>query len=465
MRCVPSIALGLLLVLLAGTRSVEADSKGGPGPGRPIWPKPGQKDTQLYDRAMRIQSGMWWHLSPEGLLAEKHRPHATYAELSHDVLYLHDAAIWTGCYAASQAARWHVTRDPDALAQVRHLAKGLSTLTRVTGIPGCLVRNAGRPLPGKPVPPDTHPSRAMEGLRFKSDASRDQLAGVTLGWWAIARWVDDPEVVAEARAQLRDIAVRLKKHGMWMRDHQGRKTKHGEMRANVEYLGFVRNGPLAAIGLATILTAKDLNPDSQFLKYAVHDLCERQDWDRALSEQHSFLGSMMTNTNVNMVTLALTTLAFSSHGNARHRGRMGMQELRKATVGWWNAGTCACFLLARLVGDERKLLGEIRATLHAMPEEETVPAKVQQWFEREIVPIQHRSIVSGWAWKENVRLFAHPQPGTGPSTKIVHTRADYLFAYWLTRAAGHMQPRVGPGADPRARCAIRYPPWRTAGQR
>ena len=320
------------------------------------------------------------------------------------------------------------------------------------------MRNVGRPLPGT-SPPDTFPSRAMPGLRFKSDVSRDQLAGVTLGWWAIARWVDDPRIQAEAKEQMRGIAARLKKHGMWLLDHRGEKTKHGEMRADVEHLPFVKNGPLASIGLATILLARDLNPDAQFLQDAVHDLCDRQDWDVALSEQLTYARFTITNTNANMVTLALTTLAWGSHGSAAHRARMGMRALRKATVGWWNAGICAMNLLARSGWDERELLGEVRATLHAMPESGAVPARSQQWHERRVVPIQHRSIVSGWSWKESTTLYVHPDPAAGASTKRTHTRADWLFAYWLTRAAGHLRPQVGPGADPRARCAVRLPPW------
>lgn len=463
MRCLASAPVLLLLALLLGGGEARAGG-GGPGPGRPIWPQPGQKDCQLYEKAMRIQARMWRHLSPEGLLVEIHRSNATPAQLSHDAIALGDAAIWTGCYAASQAARWHVTRDPDALAQVRHLARGLAALTAVTGQPGCLSRSVGRPIPGETAYAEAAISPTGSGLRFRSDASRDQLSGITLGWALIGHWVDDPEIRALARAELKAIAIRLWHHGMWIVDYGGKRTEYGELRADVRGLPFVRNGPLASIGLAAIVVGSELNPECDLLRKVVRRLCDKEEWDRALSEQHTFFASFLSNTNVNMVTLSLLALALSAEGNASYRAGMGMKVLRRASVGWWNAGICACYLLGNSTMDRRPLIGEIRATLHAMPEQDAPPARYQRWLEREIVPIQHRSIVSGWAWKEAVCLRVTPQPASPLDPNLTNTRADFLFAYWIARAAGALQPREGPGVDPKAhRCPVVYPPWMAGG--
>ena len=133
-RFLGSTKLTIALCLLLGAPAPDAQAaKGGPGPGKPIWPKKGQLDKHLWTKAMSIQSRMWHHLSPEGVLVVRHRRGASAADLSHDALDMADAAVWTGCYAAAQVCRWRVTRDPDALAQVRHLAKGMAALSTVTG--------------------------------------------------------------------------------------------------------------------------------------------------------------------------------------------------------------------------------------------------------------------------------------------------------------------------------------------
>ncbi|MDJ0973565.1 MAG: hypothetical protein QNJ98_03830, partial [Planctomycetota bacterium] len=141
----------LLLVLCLGASPTEARD-GGPGPARPLWPKPGRTDAMLYEKAMTLQAQMWHHISPEGLLVYRHPRGAGPAELSNESIDRADAAIWTGCYAAAQACRWHVTGDADALAQVKVLAEGLANLSRVTGVTGRLARNVGVPIHTPVVP-------------------------------------------------------------------------------------------------------------------------------------------------------------------------------------------------------------------------------------------------------------------------------------------------------------------------
>jgi len=134
------LALLLLLVLVPGPVTAR---EGGPGPQRPIWPPKGKTDRMLYEKACTLQAQMWQHLSPEGLLIVRHRRGARGGDLSHDALFRSDACMWTGCYMAAQACRWRVTHDPDALAQVRYLAKGMAALAAVTGTKGAFARNGG----------------------------------------------------------------------------------------------------------------------------------------------------------------------------------------------------------------------------------------------------------------------------------------------------------------------------------
>ena len=52
----------LFAAALLGALLFAAPAEPGPGPGRPIRPKPGNTDAMLWDKAQRIQARMWHHL-------------------------------------------------------------------------------------------------------------------------------------------------------------------------------------------------------------------------------------------------------------------------------------------------------------------------------------------------------------------------------------------------------------------
>lgn len=453
------LPLLLLLCFSAGTEPASA-ADGGPGPGKPIWPKPGQLDKHLWTKAMSIQSRMWHHISPEGLLIVRHTRGADAAQLSHEALDMADAAVWTGCYAAAQVCRWHVTRDPDALAQVRRLAEGMTALSTVTGVKGAFARNVGRP---KSFPPGEKsiPSPTKNGQWMRDDTSRDQLVGMTLGWYFIGRYMEDPQLKALAAQQLGNISRKLHADGMWMRNHKGGRTKHGELRPDVQFLPMVRNGTLASIGLATAVGAAQLNPTDAHLQAVVADL-SKKGYARAVANQFTFFRGRVTSPNVNMVAMSLLVLALSPHSKTRLGiwVSQGMHAVRQATVGWWNAGFCACFLLSGVMPRQRgQLLGEIRATLHGLPDREQPRKLVRQYRGREVAPIWQRQ-PSSWYWTNDVAWFHIWKPSDKLSSFQMWTGADWLFAYWLTRMARELIPKVGPGREPEKHpCAMDYPPW------
>ncbi|MDA1195918.1 MAG: hypothetical protein O2894_12130, partial [Planctomycetota bacterium] len=432
---------------------------GGPGPQAPIWPPAGKTDRMLYEKACTLQAQMWSHISPEGLLIVRHPRGADGAALSREALFRSDACMWTGCYAAAQACRWYVTHDPDALEQVRFLARGMAALSTVTGTKGAFARNLGRPTtPGEGE--DVTRSTAMDGYWFRADVSRDQLAGLTMGWAFIGRFMEDEALRRLAGDQIRDIALRLVQDKMWLRDHRGNKTEYGELRTDIPFVPFIRNGALAAIGLAPLVAAADLNPADDYVGRALRDL-DRGGWDEAQASQNTQLPMVVNSSNVNMVTVALLVNAISSQRDGRpaHYAKRGMAELRGATVGWWNAGTCACFLLGDMPGDKRTLRGEIRATLHGMPAQEEPRALVREWRQNRAAPIWMRQ-VSSWHWTNDVSHFHEWKPATELPDTVYWTGADWLFAYWVARAAQELIPIVGAGASPREHHieAVR-PPW------
>ncbi len=441
----PLLVLGSVILFLPSTGDAR---EGGPGPQKPIWAPKGKTDRMLYDKACALQSRMWQHLSPEGLLIVRHRRGASGADLSHDALFRSDACMWTGCYMAAQACRWSVTRDPDALEQVRFLAKGMRALSDVTGTKGAFARNVGRPqTPG--AGEKTIASPTGNGQRFRPDVSRDQLAGLTLGWTMVGTLMEDAALRALAAQQMRDIAIRIYQDKMWIRDHLGTMTEYGELRMNIKYAPFIRNGAQAAIGLAALIAAADLNPTDAAVARALRRL-DQKGWDEALAHQNTQIAATVNSSNVHMIAIALAVIGRSAQRDGRpaHYAKKGMRALRRATVGWWNAGTCACFLLGQMPNDTPRLRGEIRATLHRLPAAEEPRTLVRVWRARRAAPIDQRQ-VSSWYWTNDVTLHHEWKPAAKLGPEVIWTGADWLFAYWLGRAAGEFTPLVGAGAKPR----------------
>jgi hypothetical protein len=306
------------------------------------------------------------------------------------------------------------------------------------------VRNVGRPLPGTPPAEKSEPSPIGQGFWVRGDPSRDQLAGVTLGWALLGRFVDDPEVFTLARDTLGAIARQLVVDHMWVRDIRGHKTEYGELRADVEQMPLLRNGRLAAIGLAPIAAARWLNRQDPELDRAYRRL-QKLGWGRALPEQFTWLRDLQNQSDVNMVCLSLCTLFLMSDQGESDAARSGLGRVRQATVGWWNGGVLACGLLGGLHKERAEVIDELRAVLHHMSEEEVPFAGTIERQERRIVTIWERGN-SHWAWKDQLDLL-RIVPAGAPRWGMTHTRADWLFAYWLARAAGALEP--GPlGAQP-----------------
>lgn len=426
--------LGRLALLLALASPAAGAAAGADPRAQPPHPQ----DALLLARALRVgRTVAARHVSPEGLLAYEHRPHATPEQLSADTLRKADVAIWTGCYAASLACRYHVTRDPEALAQARRVAAGLDLLSAATGVRGAISRSVGVPLPGEKPDGKSRPSPLGGGLRYRADPSRDSLSGLVLGWTCLARFVDDPEVRAYAARNLAAIAHRLFHRGMNLRDVDGDITTFGRLDHKVG-LGLFENGLHASIGLACV-TAAAVHGGEPRLVDAVRHL-HREGWDDAVDAQWTFVGEPVTSaSNLNMAHLALLTLALDAKGRPQRNAHAALRELRRKTRGWQNGGYLACALLAGQRVDRDDMVRELRGTLAAMPADEVEWTGTQKVEHDRPVPIALRP-ASVWTWKQSpFEMEVGRVPGRKSTTRTF-TRADFLFAYWLARAAGELDP-------------------------
>ena len=344
--------LAALLVPLAALAPAGADAYGSPDP----------RDRGLAERARRVdRNTLSRHISPEGVLAYRHRPGATPDELSVDILPEDDTGIWTGAYAAAMACRWHATRDPEALLVCRRLAAGLDLLSRATGLEGCISRSVGRLAPGAAPGERIVSSPLGGGLCYRRDPSRDTLAGVTLGWWFLHKYVEDPEIRAYASRNLGAIARRLWDGKMKLRDADGRVTKYGVLEAKS---GFVfENGPYAAIGLATILAGKAVDPCPE-LRSRVAKLRE-DGWVHALDAQYTWFGGHITTaSNLNTVHMALLVLSTVGEPRVQKNAGRALRTLRDASRGWQNGGLLSMCLLSGHAPDRAAMVEERCADAH-----------------------------------------------------------------------------------------------------
>lgn len=162
-----------------------------------------------------------------------------------------NVGMWTATYAASQSFRYAVTRDPEALENLRRVIRGEHDLVRVTGVRGLFTRVMIDPtLPGFPSAeqlaswyPDCdlavkHCKRYVEvtegeyrGLWFKTDVSKDEYSGHLLSMATAWEFVDDPEVRERVRDIVLAVGDHLIEHGLRITDIDGRVTTFGHLNA------------------------------------------------------------------------------------------------------------------------------------------------------------------------------------------------------------------------------------------
>jgi cytochrome d ubiquinol oxidase subunit I len=111
---------------------------------------------------------------------------------------------------------------------------------------------------------------------------------------------------------------------------------------------------------------------------------------------------------------------------------------------YWNframAGAgMAMLLLAGCDYDREDVVEELRGALLGMTALE-VPWRGTTVVEgRAVVPIGRRP-VNVWSWKQEARVEEIGLASAVPDPERTFTRADFLFAYWLARAAGALAP-------------------------
>jgi hypothetical protein len=113
--------------------------------------------------------------------------------------------------------------------------------------------------------------------------------------------------------------------------------------------------------------------------------------------------------------------------------------MRRKTRGWHNGGYLACALLAGQQVDRHRTVAELRETLLSMTSDEVEWVGTAKVERDAPVPLPLRP-VNVWQWKQSAFEMEVGREGGRRHPTRTFTRADFLFAYWLARAAGELDP-------------------------
>ncbi len=204
---------------------------------------------------------------------------------------LGDAAIWTGTYIASQAMRYAVTREPEALQAMEESLWGFNALHEATGIPGLIARVL--------VPRDyaeandlvNHPEwhagqGKYEGWYWKGELSYDQYTGYIFGIYKAWPFIHDSALREKLKGVLKAIGHHIMEHDMRI---QGAGT-FLDFRSNYFYQdrapGFVKSIPLPPLragnaldGLHFLRVCASLTGDPELQAYYENEMILKREMD------------------------------------------------------------------------------------------------------------------------------------------------------------------------------------------
>ena len=202
-----------------------------------VWPDcPEVAGTQMtlaekaaeFDRLSRE-----WHIAGDGLL----RPVTLTEDLSQVATYNHtpNTILWSGMYLASQAFRYAVTGEQEAVENARVIVAAMRHLTDVTGVSGLYGRSMVMPGVAYNYYGEGHASwidstaPGYEGWRYNNDVSQDGYAGMMFGYSAAMQHFDDEQLVADVEQLVREVVEHVVGNGLQIIDADGEVTEHGRL--------------------------------------------------------------------------------------------------------------------------------------------------------------------------------------------------------------------------------------------
>jgi hypothetical protein len=399
-----------------------------------------------------------------------------------------NTGFWTAIYTASQAFRYRVTGDPEALGSLKRTLRGQRDLLRITGVEGLFARSYIDPaLPGMPTRqaledhyPDcdlsvSHCKRwnwvdegPYAGRIFKSDVSKDEYSGHMFTMGVLWELIDDPEVRDVVREVSGAVARHLMTNSLEIHDIDGVVTTFGHMHplALDDLPGFNAALTLSWFRVAIAATG-DRDIESYYENCLLHHdktacpdpaIPTHSPHPEYLSTMGLNLGCKTNWNNHNMAQLSMYNLL-------RHeRDREARESIERAYVEqMWGSNdiypmrdqhnTLFTFFweVNRPRGTEfpRKELNDAVCVLKRFPDlkyEHAVdttqyPQTCTDRFDRPmtnvVIPLERREI-DNYHWANN----PYRMQVVEEQRNHIESPEDYLLAYWFGRYFGLLGPEL-----------------------
>lgn len=181
-----------------------------------------------------------------------------------------DISTWNGAFLAALSYKYAVTRDPETLEKISRLLRGLHLFLKVTdemGLPArCVMKTKQGDVNRHFV------DENGEEFWFRSDAAKGTLNQIVGGFavMMLLAYPDlPPDVQAQARFDLQEMAYHLIRHDYKLTERDGKHTKYGNLTPRVGSTGVPFNAQVAymVIAAATIFEGPDEGKQRKILQH------------------------------------------------------------------------------------------------------------------------------------------------------------------------------------------------------
>lgn len=377
-----------------------------------------------------------------------------------------DTSTWNGALLAALAYQYAVTRQPETLAHIETLLRGLHRYQEITGASGLLCRSMC--LADNPRGADLTAATDASGreLRYRGDPAKGTYNQVAAGYATLLALVGDDLTEASrrlARDDLAALALHLIDHDYRVTGADGRPTSYGDLTPVVAGVGVPFN---AQVAYQIVAAARTFPPDDpaqrarlesafSYLRHR-HHAYYANPWRSLVQPQKvaasPFIKGMNDKFHVHTAAfVGLRLEEFAAARDARAVERDFQHQLGQTMFWTMDAiggerNALANFMWAAIAADpaafetivEHKrntARGRLEAgLLEGVEQLRRFPLNrfIYAGQESELPDVQWAEAYrpDDFRWKCNPRAV---WTITGPMTGEIYCAIDYLYAYWLMR--------------------------------
>jgi hypothetical protein len=357
------------------------------------------------------------HLLPEGLLIYAKRPPGDPKALYEQGTAQADGAFHNGLYLAALSLKYAVTKDPADQAKALACWKAHHLLVSGSGYSGLVARSYGKHDPSETT------------LTFRRDGSGDGQGGWLFGTNIFVRLAADDASKAEAAADVKAIAMHMRKHDLKVYQDENTPTPYGDFKTPVMGVPIGHYG-VAMMALANL--ALKLNPGDGECEAFLNWLIEK-DYHRQAQYFYPWFPHSAANTfmyGMNMITLWM-------NDESPHRREF---YLAGADAFWErsHAWQMAFYALSYKFVGGTKYGGDIDDSINRLKNltQRYNPYADQHQYTKthtKVVPLECR-LVTSILWSSSAYEELTKAEGGDPT--LDYSRQDFLLAYWLGRYMG-----------------------------